>query len=144
MIEAPSARCGNAACTVKNTDVMLVFSTRSNASSVVPPSGVLPGMPALANSTSSLPNLSTARLIAASVAAMSVASASTASAFGPNSCAAASSVSRLRPVIVTFAPSATNSRAVASPMPLLPPVINAVLLANLIVISTGCIIKLDC
>src|SRR5215468_9153938 len=42
-----------------------------------------------------------------------------ASAFGPNCFAAASSVSLLRPVIVTFAPSATNSLAVARPMPLL-------------------------
>ena len=83
-------------------------------------------------------------MVAAFVAAMSVASASTASAFESQFLAAASSVSRLRPVIVTFAPSATNSRAVASPMPLLPPVINAVLFANLIVISSSCIIKLRC
>src|SRR5258706_6046616 len=37
--------------------------------------------------------------------------------------------------MATRAPSATNSRAVASPMPLLPPVINAVLFASRIVIS---------
>ena len=48
----------------------------------------------------------------------------------------------LRPVMATFAPSATNSRAVASPMPLLPPVINAVLFASLTTASSGCIIKL--
>src|SRR4029453_5684491 len=41
-------------------------------------------------------------------------------------------------------PSATNSFAVASPMPLLPPVINAVLFASLISVSNGCIIKLGC
>ena len=35
-----------------------------------------------------------------------------------------------RPVITTRAPSATNSLAVASPMPLLPPVISAVLFFN--------------
>jgi hypothetical protein len=39
-------------------------------------------------------------------------------------------VALFRPVIATRAPSATNSFAVASPMPLLPPVINAVLFAN--------------
>ena len=43
-----------------------------------------------------------------------------------------------------LAPSATNSFAVASPMPLLPPVINAVLFASLTIASSGCIIKLDC
>jgi hypothetical protein len=75
---------------------------------------------------------------------MSVTSAITAIASGPSCRAAASSVSLLRPVIATFAPSATNSRAVASPMPLLPPVINAVLFANLIAISHSCIIKLCC
>ena len=32
--------------------------------------------------------------------------------------------------MATLAPSATNSRAVARPMPLLPPVINAVLFAS--------------
>jgi hypothetical protein len=41
----------------------------------------------------------------------------------------------LRPDIATRAPSATNSRAVASPMPLLPPVMNAVLFASRMVIS---------
>src|SRR6185436_15573464 len=46
--------------------------------------------------------------------------------------------------MTTFAPSATNSFAVASPMPLLPPVINAVLFASLMAISNGCIIKLGC
>src|SRR5882757_2099699 len=149
MIDAPSLRCGAAACTVKNTEVMLVRRTVSNAASVVPPIGVLPGMPALANTISSLPNFLTPCSIAASVAAMSVASAAIASAFGPSSFAAASSVAWLRPVITTFAPSATNSFAVASPMPLLPPVINAVLFASLMSASRccaqrGCIIKLHC
>src|SRR3977135_2319881 len=43
MIEAPSLRCGAAACTVKNTEVILVRITDSNAASVVPPRGVCPG-----------------------------------------------------------------------------------------------------
>ncbi len=92
MIDAPSLRCAAAACTVKNTEVILVRITVSNAASVVSPIGVLPGMPALANSTSSLPNFSTACLTALSVAAMSLASATIASAFGPSSFAAASSL----------------------------------------------------
>src|SRR6202000_957697 len=61
-----------------------------------------------------------------------------------SSFAAASRVSLLRPVMATFAPSATNSFAVASPMPLLPPVMNAVLLAKRMSVSSGCIIKLRC
>src|SRR3954453_11060199 len=144
MIEAPSFKCGSAAWTVKNTAVMLVPMTFSKVSSVALPSGVPPAMPALANTMSNVPNFSAPSLIAASVAAMSVASAVTAKAFCPNSFAAVSSVARLRPVIMTFAPSATNSFAVASPMPLLPPVINAVLFASLTIASNGCIIKLYC
>src|SRR5258708_31025476 len=46
--------------------------------------------------------------------------------------------------MTTLAPSATNSLAVARPMPLLPPVINAVFPASLMAASNGCIIKLDC
>jgi hypothetical protein len=46
--------------------------------------------------------------------------------------------------MTTFAPSATNNLAVASPMPLLPPVMNAVLFAKRIAVSSGCIIKLSC
>ena len=78
-----------------------------------------------------MPNFSAPCRAAASVAALSLTSATSASAFGPSSFAAASSVSRLRPVMTTFAPSATNTRAVASPMPLLPPVIKAVLFFSL-------------
>src|ERR1700682_4868816 len=64
MIDAPSFRYGAAACTVKNTEVMLVRITDSNTASVVPPIGVLPAMPALANTMSSLPNFLTACRIA--------------------------------------------------------------------------------
>src|SRR5688500_18546248 len=46
--------------------------------------------------------------------------------------------------MTTLAPSATNSLAVASPIPLLPPVNNAVLFASRMAVSDGCIIKLDC
>ena len=60
MTEAPSLRYGTADCTVKNTQVTLVRITASNAASVVPPIGVSPEMPALANRMSSLPNLSAA------------------------------------------------------------------------------------
>src|ERR1700675_1431568 len=50
----------------------------------------------------------------------------------PNSFAAAASVAASRPVIATRAPSATNRRAVARPIPLFPPVIRAHLPFNCI------------
>ena len=146
MIEAPSLRCGSAACTVKNTAVMLVLDdllkdlarggTKRRAAR---DAGI--GEHDVEFAEFRRPPAS----IAASVAAMSVASATIASAFGPSSFAAASSVCLdcallWRPC----APSATNSLAVASPMPLLPPVINAVLFASLMAVSDGCIIKPDC
>src|SRR6266850_1161003 len=49
----------------------------------------------------------------------------------PSISAAASNVFLLRPTMATRAPSARNRRAVARPMPLLPPVIRAVLFASL-------------
>src|ERR1700686_3986241 len=53
----------------------------------------------------------------------------------PSSSAAESSLFRFRPVIATRAPSAWKIRAVAKPMPLLPPVISAVLPASLMSVS---------
>ncbi len=47
--------------------------------------------------------------------------------------AAASTASWLRPVITTWAPSAMNRWAVANPIPLLPPVMTAILLFNLVI-----------
>jgi hypothetical protein len=126
MIEALSLRCGSADCTVKNTPVRLVLMTFWNASILVAPSGVPPAMPALAKQDVVLAEL-----------------------FGPFPIAGfgRGNVRRVghdrerfraqlrgcgierrrgfRPVMTTLAPSATNSLAVASPMPLLPPVINA-------------------
>jgi hypothetical protein len=46
--------------------------------------------------------------------------------------------------MATLAPSATNNLAVARPMPLFPPVMNAVLFASRTEASNGCIIKLGC
>jgi hypothetical protein len=49
----------------------------------------------------------------------------------PMSCAASSSASRCRPKMNTCAPSLTNRSALASPMPLSPPVMTATLPPNL-------------
>ena len=85
--------------------------------------------------TSSLPNFATACLIAASVAAMSVASATMRERIRPKFLR-----SRLQRLLVAPGdgdprPSATNSFAVARPMPLFPPVMNAVLFASLMASS---------
>src|SRR5258707_818990 len=51
-------------------------------------------------------------------------------ALPPSSATAASSSAGRRPVTTTFAPSATNRFAVASPIPLVPPVTRAILPAS--------------
>ena len=62
--------------------------------------------------------------------AATVTSPRTAVALGPNIVSAASSSGARRPMTTTVAPSSINRRAVASPMPLLPPVMTAVLPAK--------------
>jgi hypothetical protein len=56
----------------------------------------------------------------------------------PSSAAASSSRCRSRPVITTRAPSATSRRAVASPMPLVPPVTSAILPSSREVMARAC------
>src|SRR5438270_4153077 len=67
--------------------------------------------------------------------AASVTSARMANAAGPSDSAALRSVTSLRPVMATCAPSSTNRRAVASPMPLLPPVMSANLPSSLPILA---------
>ena len=87
--------------------------------------------PALANTTSILPNADRAFSTAASIAFTSRKSVCNGSRLGPSAAAASYSVSWFRPAIATFAPSAMNRLAVASPMPLLPPVIKVTLPVSL-------------
>src|SRR5919197_1756274 len=85
-------------------------------------------MPALLKSTSKRPWRSMPAAIARSTAASSVTSATALDArSAPSSPTAASSFCSSIPTRCTRAPSTTNSRAVASPMPLSPPVISATL-----------------
>ena len=58
-------------------------------------------------------------------------------ASGPSSFCAVFKVASLRPVMATLAPSRMNAFAVASPMPLLPPVTTATLSLNLWPIATS-------
>src|SRR3954447_18843122 len=82
-------------------------------------------MPALLKRTSKRPWRSTPAVTARSTAASSVTSARALEP--PSSSAASRSFSSSMPTRCTLAPSATNSRAVASPIPLSPPVISATL-----------------
>jgi len=130
MTDAPLWRCAAAACTVKNTDDRLVRRRRSNVCADVAPTGVVPPMPALANTMSSLPKRWIAAAIACSGEPGSVMSAWIANALAPSSRVAASRVLALRPVMATSAPSAMKRRAVARPMPLFPPVMKAIFPAS--------------
>ena len=74
---------------------------------------------------SSFPNRSSAWSMVALTSASCVTSASWYTAAFPSFSARALPLSRERPVSNTSAPSATNSSAVAAPIPLVPPVITA-------------------
>src|SRR5215470_12117657 len=90
-----------------------------------------PLMPALLNSTSRPPNRSTACASATITWSSSVTSVTLQlPTSGPSSAAAAASRSADRPARCTRAPSAANSRAVARPIPLSPPVIRATLFSS--------------
>jgi hypothetical protein len=122
MTEPPSLRKGSASWTVKKTEVRLMRMISSKSSSVVLPAGVEPGMPALAKTMSSFPNFSATCLRIALRDLGSVTSPRKPMAWGPRPARAASRVSRFLPVMATWAPSLMKRRAVANPMPLLPPV----------------------
>ncbi len=74
-IDPPADISGSAAWTVRKTAVRLVRRIASNAAAVVPPSGVDPEIPALANTISSEPKASLTCLIIESSAAGSSRSA---------------------------------------------------------------------
>ena len=93
MIEAPSLRCGAAACTVKNTEVMLVLMHGFKCLKRGAPDRRIAGDAGIGEHDVELAEFfDRAAGSPASVAAISVASATIASAFGPSSFAAASSV----------------------------------------------------
>ena len=82
-------------------------------------------MPAFATSTSSPPNVATAAATASATWDGSVVSPATARPF--TSAATASMGSGRLPVTTTDAPSRANSRAVAAPIPVPPPLMSATL-----------------
>ena len=90
-----------------------------------------PGMPALLNRQSKLPNRSTVRATSASMFASRATSVLTNMAAPPSASARRSPFSTERPAIATRAPSATNTFTVRAPIPLVPPVMIAVFPFNL-------------
>ncbi len=86
-----------------------------------------PAMPALLTTTSSRPNSNAAPDTGAFTCAESVTSATVQVAADPSEAAPSRSASGTSPVRQTRAPSATNARAVASPMLPSPPVMMAAL-----------------
>ncbi len=89
--------------------------------------GPAPGAPALLNRQSSRPNDPSAVSTSAAMSASRVTSARWNTARGPRSRASASPFTTVRPASTTWAPSAAKRRAVASPMPLVAPVMIATL-----------------
>ena len=118
-----------------STPFTLASKTRSKCSSVASATGANWPMPAFTNRTSKRPKLRRTSLITRSRSSATVTSArsvtrSLGNASSPSSAAADWSVPASRPVIATRAPARRNSSAVARPMPLLPPVIRAILPAS--------------
>src|SRR5271167_3596532 len=130
MIRPPSFIIGSAFCTVKNTPRALVSKVRSKCSAVTAPVGAISAKAALAKTMSIFTSRDAIRLYSRSRSCRSPASPGTAIAFGPICATAATNASSRRPVMNTWAPSATKRWAVASPMPLLPPVMTATLPAK--------------
>src|SRR6266404_2703875 len=131
MIDAPSVSSGRAFWTVNRSPFTLMSKIESKNSSVILPKGEYFATPALANTISSLPF---SRLICANRRSRSPVfdtSPSTPVTFLPISFTAAANSGSRRPIMKTYAPSFTNSFAVARPMPLLPPVTSAIFPSSL-------------
>jgi hypothetical protein len=88
---------------------------------------VCAGPPALLNRQSIRPNFSTESAISACICASTVTSVWRKMQLAPSFLASASPSGARRPAITIFAPSATNISAVCSPMPLVAPVMTAIL-----------------
>src|SRR6266404_4040787 len=125
MIDAPWRSSGSAFCAVKSAPFTLIAKCWSNASSVISPKGAATAMAALANTMSRWPFFSFTTANRRSRSARFETSPCMPVMLVPICFTAPSSSLWRRPVMNTYAPSATNCRAVASPIPLLPPVTSA-------------------
>src|SRR5258708_22478237 len=127
MTEPPSRINGSAFCTVKSVPRALRSKVASKFSSVIFPSSSGSTRPELATRMSRPPFSS--RTVANSLSRSALFEASPATVVTPSPISAlalSNSLSR-RPLMKTYAPSCANLCAVASPIPLLPPVITATL-----------------
>src|SRR5437899_3143364 len=123
--DAPSFKKGSAFWMVKYAPLMLMSNCSSYALSVVSAKGAKVTIPAFTNNTSILPSVCETSAYSLSTSVSLATSACTATTPFPIVLTASSSVFLLRPEMATLAPSSCKRLAVASPMPLLPPVTTA-------------------
>src|SRR5579864_3960662 len=131
MTDAPSESRGSAFCTVKSTPFTFTSKVVSKSSSVILPIGAYFATPAFANRISSLPFCCLICPYRRSRSGRLETSPRTPATFLPISLTAALNSASRRPVMKTYAPSATKRVAAASPMPLVPPVIKPIFPSSL-------------
>src|SRR6266550_6053968 len=137
MIDAPSFRNGSAFWMVKYAPLMLISNCSSYTLSVVSANGTNFAIPAFTDNTSILPSFCETSAYSLSTSASLATSDCTATTPFPIVFTASSRVFRLRPEIATLAPSSCRRLAVASPMPLFPPVTTATFPSSLLM-SISC------
>src|SRR5258707_1132862 len=129
MLPEPWRRMWGAACFMPSitlrTKVAIAASKRATSRPSMPP--VCAGPPALLNRQSMRPNFSTAWPISAFICSSTVTSVWRNTHFAPSFLASRSPSGARRPAMTMLAPSATKISAVRSPMPLVAPVITAIL-----------------
>src|SRR5438270_7857111 len=121
---------------VKYAPLMLMSNCSSYVLSDVSASDANFATPAFTNNTSILPSFCETSAYSLSTSARLATSACTASTPFPMVLTASSSVFLLRPVMTTLAPSSCRRFAVASPMPLFPPVTTATFPSSLFMSSS--------
>src|SRR5690606_7013101 len=133
--EPPFAICGIKCCKVKYTPFTLVLNCASNSASVACSIGAKEAIPAFKNNTSIFLPLAATFCSNSAILFKFDVSETRVLKFGLLITASAFfKPSAFRPVIHTFAPASINAFAVASPIPLLPPVTTTFLFLKFIVI----------
>ncbi len=134
-IAEPGPSRGRAFCTRKYAPRMLMANVSSKSSSLDWSKGTNLPTPALMKMTSRRPNRSRTAATSRSASGTDAASLCTTSASRPSSSCAVFNVLGSRPVMAILAPSALKARAVARPIPLLPPVMRTTFPSNWEVMS---------
>src|SRR5216684_4837591 len=139
MIDAPSFSNGSAFWSVKYAPLMLMSNCSSYTLSAVSASGANFATPAFTNNTSILPSFCETSAYNLSRSVSFATSACTATTPFPIVLTASSSVFLFRPEMATLAPSSCRRLAVASPMPLFPPVTTATFPSSLFMSVSLCL-----